>query len=322
MKKAFLLVSSLIFVSSLSLFSEKNSFLENEAGEFKMTLLLESEHPTIKEYEIEFWKEVENKKSVELPIQKILKPGRNVLVAPPSYHFFRVRAIALWNVRGYFTEFYPIKRYPLEKEAASVKTLDVPRPSPISNLFIKIGNETGKEDLFLASKLFSFKDQMGKQSSIFYRFGKMNWQKWNEEDIQIPEDGEYKLEYYGIDVLGNKEGVKQITFFSDSTPPVSAISFASEQFVHPHFLFVPGDFNLNLLAYDSGSGVDRIFYRVGCELPLRSEWIIFSQSLRLKDIQVPNCKEKIFFEYFARDKIGNSESQNIKEIHLSIVNGN
>ncbi|TGL57526.1 hypothetical protein EHQ58_14730 [Leptospira ognonensis] len=310
----------ILITGFLSSFAQQNSALETESDEFKMTLLLEKDNPAIKEFEIEFWKEIETDTSKELPVQKLLKPGRNVITAPMDSKYFRVRAVALLNIRGYWTDFNPIKRFPLQKNPNLAVVLDVPKIKNTSDVFLKVKNQIGHEDTFLVSPEFMIRENSQKTVRYFYRLNDADWRHLAEQTIQIKDEGSFKLEYYGVDLLGNKEPIQQISFSVDRTPPETHLQFEGNTFSNERFFFLAPDVSIRLFSIDSLSGLEKTYFRFGCQLPLQTVWNVYEEAIKIKKLQESKCKQILYLEYYSRDRVGNTESVNLKEIALPIRN--
>lgn len=310
----------LLFSSFFAHFAQENSSFDTESGEFKMTLLLENDNPAIKGYEIEFWNEIETKTQTDLPIQKPLKPGRNVITAPKDSKYFRVRAVALLNIRGYWTDFNPITRYPLQKLANNPLVFQVPKLKPSADVFLKLKNQEGKEETYLTAPEFHFMDISKKSVRYFYRLNDKDWLIPSKSNIQIMEEGSFKLEYYGVDLLGNQEPIQQVTFSVDRTPPETQLQFQGNTYSNQRYFFLAPDVSIRLFSLDRLSGTDQTFFRTGCQFPLNAEWTVYTETITIKKLQELNCKGSLYLEYYSRDRAGNAETINLKEIIFQIRN--
>ncbi len=308
----------LIVISSFGfLIAEANT--TSAQAEFKMTLLLEETNPIIKEYEIEFWQTDKTKDASELPVQKILKPGRNILVAPPHSNFFRVRAVALLNIRGYWTEMNPIKRYPLAKaEIPSVAKFEVPKPIILNDILVKLLNKNGQLESYLAyPDVFIREPNESKKTKHFFRINEGVWQESKNESIKFPSDGRYRLEYYSLDVLGNRGSIKLEDFIVDRTPPITNILLLGEIFKTNQFIFINDATKISLEASDENSGVSSTRYRATCIYPNSQEWTTYQEPILIKRLYDKNCKTgELYFEYYSTDRIGNDESINLMRLMI------
>ncbi|BDA78779.1 hypothetical protein LPTSP3_g17090 [Leptospira kobayashii] len=304
----------LIFFINLSLLTHslfsQTAAIQNEKGEFQMTVLLDGKNPIIKEYEIELAQEKEENKSEELRTLKTVKPGRIVLDVPNQFQYFRVRAVALLNIRGYWTEFHQIKRFPFSKNKQEVREVVVPQPITKPDLFFSLKSRNGQLEQYLAEpKLrLSSKDDT-KSNQIFYRLQNSPWQSSENIVIDFPEDGNYELEYYSVDLVGNKEVSQFLQFTVDRTPPSTTARFSEINYVGNGQNYLPYRSELRLETYDAGSGTDSTLYRLVCDKSSPKDWIKYKSPIPLRDLGLEKCEEGVL-EYYSQDQVGNPEIPN------------
>ncbi|MDZ4727218.1 MAG: hypothetical protein SH817_13765 [Leptospira sp.] len=293
--------------------------LQSEEIPFQMTLLLDEKNPIIKEYEIEFWNQSDLKNKVETPIQKTVPRGRVVITPPSNANFFRVRAVARLNIRGYWTELNPIKRYPLTPKTKDTTKFEVPKPIVITDTFITLKSENQKEVNYLVSPKILLRDsnESKKEITYVYRINEKPWQNIKNESLVFEKDGEYQLEFYGIDTLGNKEKLNRYNFHIDFTPPNTDYQIIGETFNTRDFKFISGNTFLKLNSIDIGSGIESTFYRFVCDLNTKSNWKKYDTQIPISETTNYGCKDKIYFEYYSVDRLGNTESANYNIILLT-----
>ncbi|XMO24237.1 LBF_2017 N-terminal domain-containing protein [Leptospira sp. 'Mane'] len=309
---------SLIFCINLSILSfssfAQTSAFQNEKGEFQMTVYLDEKNPTILEYEVELSKTTEEKNTDELRNLKIVKPGRAVLAIPNEFQYFRVRAVAVLNIRGYWTEFYQIKRFPLLKNKQEIKEVVVPKPITKiikPDLFFSLKNGKGELEQFLAEpklRLSSIDDT--KAHKIFYRLQNQPWQSSENIVLDFPEDGNYELEYYSVDLLGNKEPSQFHQFIVDRTPPNTRILFSKDGFIGNGETYHSYSSDLILESNDAGSGTESTFYRFVCDANSSKDWNKYESAISVQKLSFSECSNQGFLEYYSRDQVGNIENPN------------
>lgn len=153
---------------------------------------------------------------------------------------------------------------------------------------------------------------MGPEESKFYWYG--NYYKCNEvwrsmentpvafqirnESGHNPE-GIYTVEFYAVDSWGNVEEKHTIKFIFDNLPPNTHCEFET------HDGFISLTTPIYLISSDSGSGVDRIYYRID-----NGNWEVYRGAF--------NIKEHGFhvISFYGIDKVGNREKERRVELNV------
>ncbi len=302
---------------SYPLIPQEQATKQDNVGDFTMTLFLETDNPIVESYEIEFWKEVPNQKTKEFPIQKFAQTGRNVIDVMPGYHFFRVRSIAKLNIRGYWTDFNPIRRYPLQKEITRNSPFEAQKKLISSDVFLKLENQNGISENFLTSKEIQFKMDSKPDTKYFYRLNQNIWQRAIGNKISIQSEGNYFLEYYAEDILGNRENIQGLEFSLDFTAPVSVIQVIGDTSSETENLYVSPLSYLKIVSSDNYVGVKDIFYRTGCEISETTKWLKYVEQISIRSLVEKKCNQKVILEFYAVDKLENKE--NLQRIDIKIT---
>ncbi len=305
-------IFSLFFFGILFFLSPLFAETEIPPDEFRMTAYLDSENPIILEYEVEFWREKEGDvlNGKNFPISKLVPPGRVVLSVPQDYQFFRVRAVARMNIRGFWTEFNQIRRYPLTNQTSqSPKQVFVPRPQTKPDVFLSITNSKNENLTYLTRQnviLQSFDDTETKL--VHYRFSGEPWKKEAKPSLEIAKDGFYELEYRAEDALGNVEKSNYLSFYVDQTPPKTDLQFQSESFRKGEILYLSPKLKIGFSVEEEGSGLDYSLFRNYCKGESPGDWIQYKSPIPFSILSEKSCKNEILLEYYSVDKVGNKES--------------
>jgi len=109
-------------------------------------------------------------------------------------------------------------------------------------------------------------------------------------------EGEHTIEYYSIDNVGNKEGIKKYTFYIDKTPPILVDEILGNSFVVNGKEYSSGRTKLKLTAVDNKAGISEIKYSINNEAYIAYEKPFYltsvSGSLSVKSYAVDNVGNK------------------------------
>ncbi len=122
--------------------------------------------------------------------------------------------------------------------------------------------------------------------------------------LQINREGEYTLEFYATDHVGNVEQTQKIDFSLDLTPPVTQHSIAGGMFKE---LFSV-DTRIIFAATDFGSGVSDIFYAFDDESPRKYSGSHVSVAALENGDHV--------LHYYAIDRVKNKETEHTFSFYL------
>jgi hypothetical protein len=132
-----------------------------------------------------------------------------------------------------------------------------------------------------------------------YRYQVMNsWSDWSifEDAFKPPwVEGEYRVEYYSIDLLGNVEGRNFEVFFIDNTPPEPTILINDDD-EYTNSTSV----RLSLTAKDSGSGVGGMAF--SDYAAIWSSWETFTSH---KNYELPEGDGKKHVYFKVKDRVEN-----------------
>ena len=112
---------------------------------------------------------------------------------------------------------------------------------------------------------FKSTDDVSKVKSIFYeiiseKYNRKGFYRKNPLTFKKLPDGAYKIFYYGLDHVLNKEEPKKIEFYLDKTPPVFGASIEGDQFQGKK-LYVSHRSKIKLTAEDAKVPVKKIIWK-------------------------------------------------------------
>ncbi|MDF3818826.1 hypothetical protein P3G55_02880 [Leptospira sp. 96542] len=262
------------------------------------------------QFEIELWKT--NDLNGEIPRVVLTNQGRVNLLVPSGYFYFRVRSIAKFQVRGYWSELFSVNGFGSEKPKPTVAKKSESK-TPQSNILIPIPDKSGNQNLFLTESKVRIAPITGSQKNIqyYYRYDKGPWIKMSNPELNFEKEGNYVLEYKSIDILGNEELPKQLTFGVDRTPPQTSVSMSG----HQTDRFLSQNSKIKFETTDSGSGVKQTEFRNRCQTNEWSEWIILNSTEIPWYENYKLCETHFELEVRSIDNVGNVETP-IKTIFL------
>ncbi|MBC7129396.1 MAG: PKD domain-containing protein [Thermoplasmatales archaeon] len=136
-------------------------------------------------------------------------------------------------------------------------------------------------------------------AGIWYSFDNVNWTEYTGP-FTISED--CTIYYYSIDNLGNEEEHNSLVVYIDETPPTSSATLDGTL----------GDNNwyrsnviVNLTANDEGSGVDKIYYKIGT-----GAWIEYTAPFTVSN------EGQTTIYYYSIDNLENNETE--KNVSMKI----
>jgi hypothetical protein len=95
-------------------------------------------------------------------------------------------------------------------------------------------------------------------------------------------DGEYSIDYYSTDNIGNTEPTNTATVILDNTPPTTTLTIGEPKYISAKTYVTP-DTPFTLEATDTGSGVYSTAYRV-CNATYDSGWITYAGPVYLTSL--------------------------------------
>ncbi len=126
--------------------------------------------------------------------------------------------------------------------------------------------------------------------------------------------GEHTLEYYSVDILGNKEEIKNYKFYVDKTPPTIVEEIIGNSYVANGREYSSGRSQLKLTTIDNKAGVKEIYYSINS-----GEYQLYE-----KPFFLTKTPGNIFIRSYALDNVNNkgtsmqsSDATSIPYIDLS-----
>jgi hypothetical protein len=278
----------------------------DEVGRFS----IRTDSPEKSLHEIEF---LESQTASEDKDPELIRfEGPSFRVSPPSgKNFFRVRRIGEKESKGFWTEVLPVRsflNFPSISEPVSVPKVKT------DSAFIELEKE-GKPVLFLNGDRINVSPAAKSQSSVgidksYYRINGGDWQVAQKDGIRIFADGEYQMDYYSVDRVGNKETPKTVYFIVDHQAPFTRLNFLGNRSQDSQFQYISGETEIELSAFDSVSGLEKTFYRFRCNSGQESKFSVYEKPIRIKD-PMEYCGSGFQIQYYSLDRVGNQEDLRI-----------
>ncbi|MCT8332437.1 hypothetical protein NUH30_02010 [Leptospira sp. 85282-16] len=274
----------------------------SESKTIKFTL--EPERDDIIQYEIELWKAPNF--DLEIPFRVLSNPGKIQLFIPNGYEYFRIRAVAKRQVRGFWTDLYSVSSFGKSKPKEPNKI--IARKQVTSDVLVPILNKEGTNHFYLTENKIQVKPILNHpmKTTIRYRLNGGPWFVTREPELSFTKDGDYKLEYQVTNELGVSDSIQVWDFSVDLTPPNTEFHWQLPLYRKSSSFFVGPNTNLELQSQDAGSGLDVIRFRTICGKNPPSDWYLWDNKNSWKNI-VQSCSEDLDLEISATDKLGNEE---------------
>ncbi len=309
----------------------------------ELILILDSKDDA--NFELELWKKnpsTDIDHNDTLPETILFKGNRYKIKLNPKdgYVYFRVREIGNYGTKGFWTEVKSTdpalvrsmtdsKKVDPLVDKNEIEQISNSSKSNLSNVSSK-EKQNGlivlpeKEDYvsYLNTNQLNIvidKSQTSK-SKIHYNINDGVWQSLLPgESLYFDEDQDYKLQYFSIDILGNKEETKSIFFRKDTRPPktiaswmnINSENYESTAYLSPQTL-------IKLESSDSGSGVKEIVFGVACVNEKEPAYKKYVSPLRLEKI-FSDCKSNFRLFFYSVDLVGNAELPQVINIKYSSV---
>lgn len=137
------------------------------------------------------------------------------------------------------------------------------------------------------------KDENSGTENTYYSVNKSPWTPY-ESPVKITEEGEYEIQYYSVDNVGNVEKTKSVSFFVDFKSPVSQhrVEGINRNNV------IAKDAKIVLQSEDNLSGVNLIFYSVD-----GGTFITYTKPISVSVFRDGEAQ----LSYYAVDNVGNKE---------------
>lgn len=145
-------------------------------------------------------------------------------------------------------------------------------------------------------------------AEVRYKLGNGQWNSAKTiTPVPIKEEGSYKLLYFSLDLVGNKEPMQVLEFIKDTTAPETKM-----EWVGPNSLgkgktkFISPETKIRLTAKDHLSGPKDILIAYTCQSGTQTEFKPYSSEISIYDLKSV-CKGSFQLFYYAVDQVGNEE---------------
>jgi hypothetical protein len=135
---------------------------------------------------------------------------------------------------------------------------------------------------------------------ILYRIDSSDWRNYQMPvNAGLLKQGEHTLNYYAVDLTGNREEDKTFAFTIDKTPPVMVQEMVGKSFISGGKEYASGKTQVKLTTFDNKAGVKEVFYSINNAAFVRYE----------KPFYPADVKGDLNLKAYALDNVGNrSES--------------
>ncbi|NCN10669.1 MAG: hypothetical protein GW938_12575 [Leptospira sp.] len=263
-----------------------------------MEFIIESDKE--RQYEIEFFtngKEPQNE----------LFQGNNYKKEEPiSFDSFRIRTIGPYNSKGFWSEYKSVSDFTKSNSISSIK-LEDKKPVKSDEVFIVL-EEKGQKTFFLNGDKVGFeisKSKVGIEKT-YYRLNGGEWNTYTEQGLRFIKDGEYQMDYYSVDRIGNKETTKSVNFVVDIIAPQTELNYIKPENILFPKGYISGETKIQFIARDEVSGIDYTNYRFVCNNGKVTEFKKFLEPVSIKQ-PIDYCKSGFQIQFFSVDKVGNRE---------------
>jgi hypothetical protein len=117
------------------------------------------------------------------------------------------------------------------------------------------------------------------------------------------DDGEYSIDFYSVDNIGNVEPTTTQKVILDNRPPTTTPTIGDPKYVSGRTYVTP-DTPFTLAATDTGSGVNLITYRITNSTSYDSGWLTYAKPFNLSSLREGNYT----IAYNSTDNVGNVEA--------------
>jgi hypothetical protein len=257
-------------------------------------------------FEIEYLTEIDSKLGEIVRFEGTNYQSEAIPVSTP---YFRVRRVGDHEAKGFWSNTYRISDF-IKEKIVEIKKPELPVVVENDDVFLEL-EKNGKTILFLNGKSVSIQPKVDSQIKISetkYRLNNGKWLTYNQDSLKFEKDGEYQMDYYSIDILGNREETQTVIFLVDNIPPKSKILMPQYKHQANERAYVSGFVNLEIESYDEVSGIDTIYYALECINGKSSNFMNYKNPIPLQEIY-NYCNSDMVMEYYAVDKVGNQESK-------------
>ncbi|EMY69595.1 LBF_2017 N-terminal domain-containing protein [Leptospira vanthielii] len=313
MNRKFLLILGIVFLTFSSLVSKPKR---------ELRIAIDAEADA--NFELELWQEKPNESGDTIapkPPESIQFKGNRITVTPKDdFEYFRVRRLGEYGAKGFWTQVYSTNVDPgsplsVPKEYVAKKVF-VPKQEPkkitsvISTDSFIIIKEKNESIRYLTRDQLTLNpsDDASGVAEVRYKLGNGQWNSAKTiTPVPIKEEGSYKLLYFSLDLVGNKEPMQVLEFIKDTTAPETKM-----EWVGPNSLgkgktkFISPETKIRLTAKDHLSGPKDILIAYTCQSGTQTEFKPYSSEISIYDLKSV-CKGSFQLFYYAVDQVGNEE---------------
>lgn len=295
MKTSFKIFTYILFLSGITfpIFSDSKT----------IQLILEPEREDIIQYEFELWKGTSF--DLEIPFRVVSNPGNIQLYIPNGYEYFRIRAVAKRQVRGFWTELFEVNSFGKNKPKETAKVVS---QKPIkTDVLIPLPTKDGTNHFFLTESKIQVKPvtKQSVKTSVRYRLNGGSWKLTEIPEFFFSKDGEYRLEFQVTNELGVSDSMQVWEFSVDNTPPNTELIWDPQTHKNKGQIYISTNTNLRLQSFDLGAGVDVIRFRSSCGTSSKSKWLLWEKNSWNELLK--SCVKDLEIEISASDRLGNEE---------------
>jgi hypothetical protein len=124
-------------------------------------------------------------------------------------------------------------------------------------------------------------------------------------------DGEYLIDFYSVDNIGNIEPTTTQSVILDNTPPTTTPTIGDPKYVSGRTYVTP-DTPFTLKATDTGSGVKLVTYRITNSTSYDSGWLKYTKPFNLTSLRDGNYT----IAFNSTDNVGNVETTHTATVTL------
>ncbi|EOQ98073.1 hypothetical protein LEP1GSC195_1321 [Leptospira wolbachii serovar Codice str. CDC] len=265
---------------------------------------LEPERNDIIQYEFELWKG--RSLDLEIPFRVVSHPGKIQLYIPDGYEYFRIRAVAKRQVRGFWTDLIAVNSFGKNKPKETTKV--VSRKPTKTDVLIQISSKEGTNHFFLTESKIQVMPVTKEtiKTSVRYRLNGGPWKVTQIPELSFTKDGDYRLEYQVTNELGISDSMQVWEFSVDNTPPNTKILWEPETYKNKGQSYISPNTSLKLQSFDLGCGVDTIRFRSSCGSSAITEWFLWDSKNSWTEL-IKSCSKDLEVEISATDRLGNEE---------------
>jgi len=210
-------------------------------------------------------------------------------------------------------EYYAVDKFGHTSDIEDV-TFKIDTTKPSSTISLS-GTSMGGWYKDSLSATISASDTYSGVYRIYYRYYKQgttppSWSYYTGSTVTFTVYGDsgtgtYVIEWYAVDNAGNVEDTNSYTVRIDADPPITSINLYGYNNVYENWY--SGIVMISFNASDAGSGVDKIYYKIG-----DSEWQVYEEPIAIYETGV------YYIYYKSVDVVGNVEAE--KQFILKVDN--